>query len=192
MPNQSAGPPQGLICPIYWEKQTEAQPRDFFTFNYTKSLCYQLVEWCPGAELNHRHADFQSIILPCFSIAYSSEPVKPRTKNQYFTSVLSNRLLAALALCGSTHSLTRFLNKIPQKNRADFVRRCERLTKWGHSKTSGDAQERSRGLIKPSMRRHNEKGAPMKRARKSCLTDGKMTVALGSYWLPRDAIKVKL
>ena len=25
---------------------------------------YQLVKWCPGAESNHRHEDFQSTALP--------------------------------------------------------------------------------------------------------------------------------
>ena len=27
----------------------------------TKTQPFQLVKWCPGAESNHRHEDFQSI-----------------------------------------------------------------------------------------------------------------------------------
>ena len=29
-----------------------------------KEKYYQYVEWCPGAESNHRHEDFQSTALP--------------------------------------------------------------------------------------------------------------------------------
>gem|GEM_PF-4228092 len=31
---------------------------------YHKSKLFQLFKWCPGAESNHRHEDFQSTALP--------------------------------------------------------------------------------------------------------------------------------
>ena len=32
--------------------------------NAKKSQSKQEVKWCPGADLNHRHEDFQSTALP--------------------------------------------------------------------------------------------------------------------------------
>jgi hypothetical protein len=44
----------------------------------------------PGAESNHRHADFQSDIIRGCRIAYTENSVKPAGKNQILTSDLSN------------------------------------------------------------------------------------------------------
>ncbi len=39
-----------------------------------------LEKWCPRADLNHRHADFQSAALP---LSYSGYAVKPRGSAAY-------------------------------------------------------------------------------------------------------------
>ncbi len=52
-------PPAWLLygCSI----KSTARPPLIFLYNVLK---YILKRWCPGAESNHRHADFQSAALP--------------------------------------------------------------------------------------------------------------------------------
>lgn len=49
------------------------------------------LEWCPEADLNHRHADFQSRAICGCSIASSENSVKPTPEKQTLSGDLSNQ-----------------------------------------------------------------------------------------------------
>ncbi|WP_320188265.1 hypothetical protein RMS29_001840 [Agrobacterium rosae] len=51
-------------------------------------------KWCPKADLNHRHADFQSRVVQPHSITCADNSVKLDAGNQYVTRDLSNFLEA--------------------------------------------------------------------------------------------------
>ena len=48
------------------------------------------LEWCPEADLNHRHADFQSRAICGCSIPSGGNSVKPSSKDQRLSLGLSN------------------------------------------------------------------------------------------------------
>jgi hypothetical protein len=48
------------------------------------------LEWCPEADLNHRHADFQSCAICGCSIASDGNSVKPASVDQRLSPDLSN------------------------------------------------------------------------------------------------------
>ncbi|RWO82546.1 MAG: hypothetical protein EOQ95_27485 [Mesorhizobium sp.] len=53
--------------------------------------------WCPEADSNHRHADFQSNVDQPISRGCSETSVKPRSKNQSLSPSLSNPIEIAAA-----------------------------------------------------------------------------------------------
>lgn len=56
-----------------------------------KTLCNNKgLKWCPGAELNHRHADFQSHSIADCTTTYQEKIVKPTSDNQSLSDNLSN------------------------------------------------------------------------------------------------------
>lgn len=48
------------------------------------------LEWCPEADLNHRHADFQSPLVDPETTSCNNISVKLATKDQYVSDVSSN------------------------------------------------------------------------------------------------------
>ncbi len=46
------------------EKHSPSGQAEAYVPHCLNGVLYQRVKWCPGAELNHRHEDFQSTALP--------------------------------------------------------------------------------------------------------------------------------
>ncbi|MCI5078253.1 hypothetical protein [Oricola sp.] len=55
-----------------------------------RMLIYEKSKWCPGADLNHRHADFQSSVEDVNSSTYEKSAVKLGSGKQALTDELSN------------------------------------------------------------------------------------------------------
>ena len=87
--------------------------RAFRFFRTAESLVSLGFAWCPGAELNHRHADFQSAALPLSYLGFSPDRGERLNEKRGARAPLGKRVGSSMG------------NRAVQRLREGFWRRAE-------------------------------------------------------------------